>query len=191
MPIELRTFFCRAFPAKNSSCPDRKFGLSTFMELSRPFSSTAPSGRVVEIQRKILVRGQGVSSEDSAGKKSAWEPPPNSCPSPSSPSSNVRFSWSRALGRTTRRVRDSAPPIKIKAYYKQTTGGAARAHGPGRVKTCGLSPIYNNIVIIGHREIVSPQVESQKHILVAPRSCAQPPCYLQEDPVELDSSPTL
>ena len=57
-------------------------------------------------------------------------------------------------------VRDSAPPTKIKAYYKQNElGGAARARAAraGKVKTCGLSPIYNNIVIIGHREIICPR----------------------------------
>ena len=42
--------------------------------LSRPFSSPAPSGRVVEIQRKILVRGQGVSSETRLAKKKCLGP---------------------------------------------------------------------------------------------------------------------
>ena len=42
----------------------------------------------------------------------------------------------------TRRVYEYATTTKIKAYYKQNElGGAARAHGPRRVKTCGLSPI--------------------------------------------------
>ena len=97
-----------------------------------------------------------------------------------SPSSNVRFYRSRSLGRATRRVRDSAAPTEFKGYYKQNElGGAARAHGPGRIKTCGLSPIYNNIVIIGHRETICPRGSRRETILVAPGSCPEPSCYSQ------------
>ena len=83
-----------------------------------------------------------------------------------------------------------ATTTKIKAYYKQNElGGAARAHGPGRIKTCGLSPIYNNIVITGHRETVGPRVAGEKHILVAPGSCAEPSCYSQIRLAEINGLP--
>ena len=102
-------------------------------------------------------------------------PPPNYYPSPLFRAQRVRFYWSRALGRATRRVRDSAPPTEIKGYYKQNElGGAARVHGPGRVKTCGLSPIYNNIVIIGHRKTICSRVAGEKPF---PGSCPEPSCY--------------
>ena len=102
-------------------------------------------------------------------------PPPSYHPSPLFRAQRVRFYWSRALGRATRRVRDSAPPTEIKGYYKQNElGGAARVHGPGRVKTCGLSPIYNNIVIIGHRKTICSRVAGEKPF---PGSCPEPSCY--------------
>ena len=66
---------------------------------------------------------------------------------------------------------------------------AARAHGPGRVKTRGLSPIYNIIITIGHRETVGPRVAGEKHILVAPGSCAEPSCYSQIRLAEINGLP--
>ena len=102
----------------------------------------------------------------------------------------MRFYWSRSLGGETRRVHDSAPPTEFKAYYKQNElGGAALAHGPGRIKICGLSPIYNNIVIIGHRETVHPRGSRRETILVAPGSCPEPSCYSQIRLAEINKLP--
>ena len=70
-------------------------------------------------------------------------------------------------------------PHKKSRYIMNKRLAAARAHGPGRVKTRGLSPIYNIIITIGHRETVGPRVAGEKHILVAPGSCAEPPSHSQ------------
>ena len=106
-------------------------------------------------------------------------PPPSSYPSPSIP----LFKRVIRLVRSPRGLvacTSTRQPQEIKAYYKQNElGGAARAHGPGRVKTCGLSPIYNNIVIIGHRETICPRGSRRETILVAPGSCPEPSCYSQ------------
>ena len=70
-------------------------------------------------------------------------------------------------------------PHKKSGYIMNKRLAAARAHGPGRVTTCGLSPIYNNIVIIGHRETICPRGSRRETILVAPGSCPEPSCYSQ------------
>ena len=106
-------------------------------------------------------------------------PPHSPYSSPSVPLQSCDSIGHDHSGENSSRPRFRAP-TEIEAYYKQNElGGAARAHGPGRVKTCGLSPIYNDLVIIGHRESICPRGSRRETTLVAPGSCAEPSCYSQ------------